>query len=111
MKRWRPAGYMVLVRPDSDTARSVSKGGIVIATEGNRSLAMEDVGTIVAVGPTAWKAYDNGEPWAQVGDRISYARAGGKIVKQPGSEEKLVLIADGDVRLVEEEYNDFSSHN
>ncbi|MCI0561994.1 MAG: hypothetical protein MN733_26195 [Nitrososphaera sp.] len=103
MKRWVPCGYMVLVKPDQ-MGEAVTKGGIVIATEGNRSIAMEDVGTIVAVGPNAWKAYDNGEPWAKVGDRITYARAGGKVVKQPGSEDKLILIADGDVRLVEEEY-------
>lgn len=94
---WEPAGYMVLVKPDFEKK---TESGIVVVTEGNRTLAAVDTGTIVAIGPTAWRSYDNGEAWAKVGDRISYARHGGKIIKVPDSDEDLVLISDGDVRLV-----------
>jgi co-chaperonin GroES (HSP10) len=104
MKKWRPVGYMLLIKPDFGSEQ-VSKGGIVMAFDGHRQVAFCDTGVVVDIGPNAWKAYDNGEPWCKIGDRISYARHGGKIVTVPDSEEKLVLIADGDVRLVEENIN------
>lgn len=105
-KKWRPVGYMVLVKPDFETKTA---SGLLLAHVSDREgIAAVDTGVVVDIGPTAWRAYDNGEPWCKVGDRICYARFGGKIVKVPDQtdDEKLVLIADGDVRLVLEEVND-----
>ena len=97
---WKPVGYMVLVRPDFEKK---TESGIVLAHLSDREgIAAVDTGVVVDVGPTAWKAYDNGEPWCKVGDRVCYARFGGKIIQVPDSDDKLVLIADGDVRLVME---------
>jgi len=102
--KWRPCGYMVLVKPDFE---QVSKGGIDLSALNDRvGIAAVDTGVVVDIGPTAWKAYDNGLPWCKIGDKICYARFGGKIIQVPDSNEKLVLIADGDVRLVLETTDD-----
>jgi len=102
--KWKPVGYMVLVKPEFE---QMSKGGIDLSARNEQmGIASVDTGVVVDIGPTAWKAYDNGEPWCKIGDTICYARFGGKIIQVPGTGEKLVLIADGDVRLVLEESKD-----
>lgn len=95
---WNPAGFTVLIKPDYE---KVSKGGIILAESDRSGVAAVDTGTILKIGPTAWKAYDNGLPWAKVGDRVGYAKHAGRLVPNPDNpDEKWVLVADGDIRLV-----------
>lgn len=104
---WQPAGYSVLIKPDYEKKTA---SGIVLVEADRRGVAAVDVGTIIAIGPTAWKAYDNGLPWAKVGDKVCYAKYGGKLVPNPDDPDEMwVLLADGDIRLVwqnEEKPND-----
>jgi co-chaperonin GroES (HSP10) len=85
-----PCGYRVLVKPDpiETTVGSI----IVLSSEQQEKLekAGQELGTIAAIGPLAWKAHlrgDNGahigQPWAQVGDKVQYSRYGGKFIKDP----------------------------
>jgi co-chaperonin GroES (HSP10) len=84
-------------------------------TEGREYLQQD--GVLVAVGRDAWKAFRqvdetgklvNGLPWAEVGDRITFAKNAGKIVKNNETGEVLVIMNDEDVVLIhgEEEVND-----
>lgn len=70
----RPCGHYVLVKPDR--FERTTKSGIVIATEqqGKREDVASVKGTLVAAGPIAWKDYEGGQPWANVGDRVYYKR-------------------------------------
>ena len=57
-------------------------------------------GTVVSIGPNAWKAFDPGPdwaPWAEVGDRVMYAKYGGKVVKDPDTNEEFVVLNDEDI--------------
>jgi co-chaperonin GroES (HSP10) len=54
-------------------------------------------GTIVAIGPTAWKGFDDGAPWAKVGDRVSYAKYGGYLLEDPETKEHFRILNDEDV--------------
>ena len=104
-------GHRVLIKPDD--IEEVSSGGIVVvATE--EAARMEKVhmqyGTIVAIGPQAWKAFKKFDPrinhagnwvagdrWAEVGDYIIYSKYGGKFVVDPVTKEEYVIVNDSDV--------------
>ena len=96
----RPCGYMVLVKPHYENK---TDWGFQIVEPDRVGVAAVQEGTIVKVGPTAWKSYDDGQPWAKVGDVVYYAKYGGSIVEDKEDGEKYVLIADGDIRCVIEE--------
>lgn len=93
----KPAGHRVLVKPlplDEKT-----KSGIILAHDERKEKA-QIRGTVVAVGPNAWKAFDGGEPWASVGDEIWYAQYGGYLVRDPETDEEYRLLNDEDVCAV-----------
>lgn len=91
----RPCSYHVLVRPDNVAERQ----GTIILPQSTREREQmaQVVGTIVAIGPTAWKGFDDGLPWAQVGDRVSYAKYGGVLMKDPETDEHFRLLLDKDI--------------
>ena len=92
----KPCSYHVLVRPDVVEEKTPS--GIVIprGTQ-DREQSAQVVGTIVAIGPSAWKAFDDGEKWAEVGDRVTYARYGGFLIRDPETKEDFRLLLDKDI--------------
>jgi len=98
-----PCGHRVLVLPK--VVEEKSEGGIIIHTD-ETTMKMEkagnDIGTLYKVGPNAWKAYDNGEPWAKEGDTVVYARFGGVFVKDPNTDIEYILLNDEDLALVVE---------
>lgn len=99
----KPAGFHIIVKPDYE---EVTKSGIVLAVSDRSGVAYVDTGVVVAIGPTAWKAYDSGEPWAKLGDRVGYGRYAGKIIyHKDNPNDKYVLLADGDVQVIYEESN------
>jgi len=112
MLNLKPAGHRVLVKPDTleeeDLKRfeTLKKSGFTY--EGTQARAQEAVisGVLVEVGPTAWKAFDDGEPWAKVGDRVYFAKYGGFVVEHPQTGEKLRLLNDEDINLTVEVVND-----
>jgi len=91
----KPCSYHVLVRPDNVAER---QGTIFLpAASVQREQMAQVVGTIVAIGPTAWKGFDDGERWAEVGDRVSYAKYGGVLMKDPETDEHFRLLLDKDI--------------
>ena len=98
-------GHRVLVKPikleQADPAFAKAKAiGIELIEKTQRQEAtIIDVGTVVQIGPTAFKDF-GGDPWCKVGDTISYTRHGGKFVKDPESDEEWLVLNDEDVVMV-----------
>lgn len=93
----RPAGHRVLVRPLA--LEKQSKGGILLAHDERKEKAQVR-GEVVAIGPTAWHAFDEGIPWASVGDEVWFAQYGGYLVRDPVTDEEFRLLNDEDVCAV-----------
>ena len=93
----KPAGHRVLVKPDE--IEEVTEGGIILAqTDKSRKEDAQQSGTLVQVGPTAWKAFDEGEPWANVGDKVLFAKYGGYSVDLDGELHR--IMNDEDITAV-----------
>lgn len=93
-----PAGHRVIVKPDP--LDEVSSGGIIIAhgADKKRKEQAQQIGTIVAIGPNAWKAFDDGLPWAAIGDRVYFAKYGGFLVEDGGAEYR--VLNDEDITAI-----------
>lgn len=105
----KPCGHRVIVKPDTlDDAHSkmlgneLRKAGFVIETGGDKKRIENaiDTGVLVEVGKTAWKAFDDGEPWAAVGDRVYFSKHGGNLIEDPETKEKYRLLNDEDIYAV-----------
>ncbi len=73
----QPTAYHVLVKVDSVETKSA--GGIILEYGNSKNLqASQESGTLVALGRSAWKMVDDGEPWAKIGDKVYFARYEGK---------------------------------
>ena len=92
-------GHRVIVKPDA--VEEVSKGGIIVAAgkDKERQQQAQITGVIVDIGPTAWKAFDDGEPWAQVGDRVYFAKYGGYVIEDDGEQYRLLNDEDVTARI------------
>jgi len=93
-----PAGHKILVKPRP--VEEKTKSGIVLVTDVERLEQATTEGTVVAIGPTAYKKVDDGTPWCKVGDKISYGKyAGATLItnNEQGEEEKFVVLHDVDV--------------
>ena len=99
-----PAGHRVLVKPDTLEDNELSKGlkdiGFQLADADNRRQDAVISGTLVKVGQTAWKGFDDGEPWAVEGDKVFFAKYGGFVIEHPETKEKFRLLNDEDITLV-----------
>lgn len=100
-------GYRVLVKPDSleefdPVFASAKAAGIELAPkEANLERTGIDTGIILQIGPVAFVDRGGAENWCKVGDRVSYARHGGKVVKDPTDENnKFLVLNDEDIVLV-----------
>ena len=93
-----PAGHRVIVKPDQ--LEEVSKGGIVLAygEDKKRMEQAQHTGILMAIGPNAWKAYDDGIPWAKIGDRVYFAKYGGYLVEEDGVQYR--LLNDEDITAI-----------
>ena len=90
-----PTGGHILVLPEK--VEEMTAGGIILPQETQeKEQQAATVGTLVAVGDSAWTDLDEGKPWAQVGDKISYARYAGIIMKGQDDQD-YVLLNDNDV--------------
>ena len=105
-------GYRLLIKPDDvETSHEVKGTDIKIAIAVDEKLykATMSVGTVIDIGPLAWIDYNKNailkKPWVEVGDKILYSRYGGKLIKDPDTDEDFVVLDDGDVlcKIVEKE--------
>lgn len=105
----KPCGHRVIVKPDTlDDANAKLMGDalkklnfqIEVGADKKRIENAIDTGVLVAIGATAWKAFDDGEPWAAVGDKVYFSKHGGNLIEDPESKEKYRLLNDEDIYAV-----------
>jgi len=98
---------------DADpTYKRMKAAGLVLAEteETKRMEAGLDKGTVVAVGDDAFKEFylranpgsdlSGFKPWCKVGDFIAYAKYAGKLLEDPETQAKYMVINDEDVVAV-----------
>ena len=113
-------GHRVLIKveklTDADEVyKSAAKSGIVFAEDtedSKRQRAGLDRGTVVAVGPDCWRAFyasahpndanfmSDFEPWAKIGDFVSFAKYSGKMLEDPEDGQKYMVVNDEDIVAV-----------
>lgn len=79
MTKIKPCGHYVLVKPVK-LKKKTESGFILPESMVNKENVAAVKGTLVAIGPTAWKAFCQGEPdgigkpWAKIGDEVHFKR-------------------------------------
>lgn len=98
-------GHRVLIDPEipKDTLDEGALKGFKIVGDGiQREKAATTIGVIVGIGKNAWKAFDDGQPWAKVGDRVYFAKYGGKwITAEDGKEYICCNDEDCQIKVLE----------
>ncbi len=97
----KPTGFRVLV--ELERLEEVSDGGIVLAREdgGVREQSGQEMATVVALGPSAFKGFDDGTPWCEVGDKVRIARYSGNVIED--GDKFYSIINDEDIYATIEE--------
>jgi len=90
-----PTGGHLLVFPNKVEEKTA--GGIIMPEAvRDKEQQAATIGTLIAVGSGAWLDLDDGLPWAEVGDKISYSRYAG-VAMEGKDFRDYVLINDNDV--------------
>ena len=93
-----PAGHRLLVAPDKVEDKD---GSIFLSPLTMERRKSEKIfGTVLKVGRTAFRAFDDGEPWCKVGDHVAFAKFAGAVVEDPETKEQFRLLQDEDIILV-----------
>lgn len=97
-----PTGHHVVVKVEEASEKTA--GGLYVPAQVREKRMNEgNVGTLISVGPQAWKAFADGSPWAKVGDRVLCIKhAGVALDKTPNirlmnDEDILAVISTDDV--------------
>lgn len=97
-----PCGHRVLIKPQKleevdDAYKAAQRAGIILQeTHEKLQQAAIDKGLVISVGSTAFKDY-GGEAWCKEGDLVAYARYGGKLIKDPKTQEDFLVLNDEDI--------------
>lgn len=99
-------GYRVLVKikPLEKKKEEISKGGIVLEIKSDSKLQREQEAItkayVMDIGPSAFKAIDDGDPWCKVGDCVQISRYSGSLIDdvEPGCVYR--MINDQDIQAV-----------
>ena len=62
-----------------------------------REREFQEVGTVVALGPSAYNMSHHGDPWVKVGDTVLYKKYEGKQLKDDKTGKLYRIINDEDV--------------
>lgn len=107
----KACGHRLTLRPnsveDSEAAKTkamADKAGLVLPEKAREELDKErlreqagvDQGIVLTIGPTAFRDF-GGEPWCNIGDHVAYARHAGKWVKDPETDEDILVLNDEDI--------------
>jgi len=100
--RFKPLGHRVLVK--TDKIEEKTRGGLYVPENAlERKQAEHVYGTVEGIGATAWKAFDDGNPWAEVGDRVVFAKYGGFLLRDDNGNEFRILNDEDLVAKIEEQ--------
>lgn len=98
-----PILHRILVKQNKleDTNKDyqrAAKAGIIIPEheDNKRAQAGVDTGTVIAIGPTAYKDFGVAPP-IKIGDEVAFARFSGKVVRDPENDQEYVLLNDEDI--------------
>lgn len=98
--------HRISVRPfdrdewDEDRKKAKSLGfALPESPEDARVKASIDIGTILEIGPTAFKDYTETVP-VKVGDIVAYVKNAGKLIKNPLTDEEVYMLNDIDLLAV-----------
>ena len=98
-------GYRVLVRlkPLEKKKETLSKGGLILEVKTDRQHDREQEAMteayVVDIGPSAFKAFDDGRPWCAVGDCVLISKYSGTLV-EVDEEHIYRMINDQDIQAV-----------
>lgn len=103
----KPKGYFVLVKPDTleeqdELYKKAKEAGIILDKNSTqREFAATQTGVVVAIGPTAWRAFDrndpNWKPWAEIGERVFFQKYVSKQIVDEDTGEEYFLMADENI--------------
>ncbi len=97
-----PLGHRLLVKPDKieevDRVYAAAKAaGLEIPELSKRQEQNAiDKGEVISIGSTAFNDF-GGTPWCAVGDKVVYARYGGKLLTDPETGNDFILLNDEDI--------------
>lgn len=105
-----PVAHRVLVKLEGiDSGEQKSEAGIILRRgltqdEIRREMAAQEEGTVVAIGPTAFKDFGDGTEWCKVGDKVFIVRYSGTNFIDEDTKEMFRIINDDDIyALIREE--------
>jgi co-chaperonin GroES (HSP10) len=105
----KPILHRILVKPDliEDVdpvyARAKKAGLVTEFMEKEREQAAVDTGVVVDMGETVFADFKASKDTVAVGDRVVYAKYGGKAIKHPETEVRYVLLNDEDIIAIYKE--------
>ena len=85
------------VEDTDEVVRRARAAGIEVQLDAREKKAVE-YGTVVQVGPTAFKDYGRGPDILKVGDKVSFAKYAGKEVNY--KEDSFLILNDEDILCV-----------
>lgn len=99
----QPILHRILVKPEAieDVDENMAKvknipGFVIAGQERDREQAAIDTGTVVDMGATVFRDFGTDNP-LKVGDKVVYARHGGKTITDKDTKTKYVLLNDEDI--------------
>ncbi|MBL4591182.1 MAG: hypothetical protein JKY96_04415 [Phycisphaerales bacterium] len=95
-------GHRVLIEPKHHT-EEIGDGALKgfkmnIGEDWKRDRASTVIGVIKSIGKNAWMGFDDGSPWAKVGDTVYYAKYSGKIVED--DDHTYIIVNDEDIQCI-----------
>lgn len=106
MRQVKAPGYRVLVRlkPIEKIKEAKSAGGLILEYKSNQQLDREQEAMteayIVDIGPSAFKAFDDGRPWCKVGDCVLISKYSGTLVDAVEEGQIYRMINDQDIQAI-----------
>lgn len=107
-------GHRVIVKPMEVEEKTES--GIIVAVNKRKEQQGTQMGTVIGVGPMAWKnelygyGLEGWTPWCEVGDLVMFPRYGGKFIcvndsptTKDEDREYVIVLNDEDIQCKVEE--------
>jgi len=104
MRKVKAPGYRVLVRlkPMEKKTEVISKGGLILEIKTDKQLDREQEAMteayVVDIGPSAFKAFDDGAPWCKVGDCVLISKYSGTSIDCQDEGNHYRMINDQDIQ-------------
>lgn len=95
-----PLLHRILLKLD-DVEKKTESGIVIPEMVTERERKAIEIGTVVAIGPTAFKDFGGAEDTLSIGDKVIIARYSGKEVKD--KDEAFIVVNDEDILCITKE--------